>query len=1217
MTSSMIASPFGQAGATDPSTALVNLRTDIIPHSPEAEALGKYGVIPVTLYSGLPNVSIPIYEIKTPSLDLPFSLGYNSNGYKPNEIASYVGMGWSVQGGGSITRIVKDQVDESLTSGRYDNYINNTLVSWSQPFLQSVAQKEIDGQPDIYIFNVGGYRGKFILLKGKAYLYPQQNIVIEPYNFNGFKLTDDNGNVYLFTDIETTYQKQMLPGNPVPDHTSAWYVSKIISADTKDTVTFAYTPYYYRQPNNYVETYTINTSLGTGLNTNGHTYTEYAVQGDHIDALLLSGVFSKYGNINFLLSGDDRTDLIGSSGAKYLDNIVVTGGDGTLAKQMKLNHGYFGSGYNQRLNLQSVTFQLPFPQDSSRYSMEYYGGSLPDNGTKGVDTYGYYNAKQNAMLFPAGTFTPSLYSYGDRSANAQASILTQLSKITYPTGGYSTFEYEQNQYGSASYQYQPDTAVINYDWVADTLPGGLMRRRFAMHLDTAQEVKISCGTTFEFDPGNTTVILNITKGALPTGKTIYSSQPGVNFISDSLYLDPGDYWVNLYLPKVGRAIAGQFITLVSKVVQNTLSDGPGLRIRKITSYDYNGIPQLVKQYTYSNAVGLEGGGVSGSNMAAYCGQYNIISYMAGLKGALYEYSGEQFFYTQVEETTQDSLQTGKTDYTFGVQGSVQPDVNLLSQTDYQYKNGKFIPVQQTTHDFSWTLTNDFLGIEVIPTGAVGNVCTGCWGCSMLQSPDPTQDASLLTIYGVHKTIEMQDGYALATHDRHIEYDSAGQAALQTNTNYYYDNPSHLYPTRITATNSKGEQQTVYLKYPLDYSLGQSSSLKSLDSSFHSDLGLAANSGSSCLLNEEAALSPFQPYTGNTSAKQQQFTTIANGYNCVSTYAGGVSAAVTNRNNAWGNYFSTLDGLIASNSIPWQRGVLWMQRHNMISPWIEKYVTIKKPDNNEYLVSATRNEYNIFSTPSSAQTVLASKISQVELSAPLLFSTFSTNTDAYYLPQLYYGYDSRLNLASQNKVNGKLLSYLWDYRDAYPIAQVTNSDPGNIAYTSFEADGNGTVSINDPSRIVATDGITGSHCYSLDVLSRSNLDPSKSYIISVWAKNGTPFYNGSNGSTQVIPTGNSWTTGRSFNGWTYLEKKMTGVSDISLTGSGVLVDEVRIYPADALMTTYTYAPSVGITSLCDQAGQISYYGYDALGRLKTVKDEDGNIIKTIEYHFKKQ
>ena len=71
-------------------------------------------------------------------------------------------------------------------------------------------------------------------------------------------------------------------------------------------------------------------------------------------------------------------------------------------------------------------------------------------------------------------------------------------------------------------------------------------------------------------------------------------------------------------------------------------------------------------------------------------------------------------------------------------------------------------------------------------------------------------------------------------------------------------------------------------------------------------------------------------------------------------------------------------------------------------------------------------------------------------------------------------------------------------------------------------------------------------------------------------------------------------------------------NLSLWGDAI--DEVRIYPADAMMTTYTYQPLAGVTSETNPSGRTIIYEYDAFGRLKYVKDEDGNIIKEHRYNY---
>jgi hypothetical protein len=85
---------------------------DIIPPSPNAAALGKYGGMDVSLSSGMVNFSIPVFTFQSSNLQLPISLSYSSNGLKVDEIASRTGTAWNFNAGGVITRTVYGKIDE-------------------------------------------------------------------------------------------------------------------------------------------------------------------------------------------------------------------------------------------------------------------------------------------------------------------------------------------------------------------------------------------------------------------------------------------------------------------------------------------------------------------------------------------------------------------------------------------------------------------------------------------------------------------------------------------------------------------------------------------------------------------------------------------------------------------------------------------------------------------------------------------------------------------------------------------------------------------------------------------------------------------------------------------------------------------------------------------------------------------------------------------------
>ncbi|WP_459209097.1 RHS repeat domain-containing protein [Aquimarina rhabdastrellae] len=54
---------------------------------------------------------------------------------------------------------------------------------------------------------------------------------------------------------------------------------------------------------------------------------------------------------------------------------------------------------------------------------------------------------------------------------------------------------------------------------------------------------------------------------------------------------------------------------------------------------------------------------------------------------------------------------------------------------------------------------------------------------------------------------------------------------------------------------------------------------------------------------------------------------------------------------------------------------------------------------------------------------------------------------------------------------------------------------------------------------------------------------------------------------------------------------------------------------AQITTYTYNPLIGVTSITDPRGETVYYQYDNFNRLQFIKDSNGNIVKEHKYNYK--
>lgn len=87
-------------------------KVDAYMPSPNAASLGTYGTFPVSHFTGIPQVNIPLYELTSGSLSVPVSLDYHAGGVKADQYPGWTGLNWSLVAGGMISRSVRDLPDE-------------------------------------------------------------------------------------------------------------------------------------------------------------------------------------------------------------------------------------------------------------------------------------------------------------------------------------------------------------------------------------------------------------------------------------------------------------------------------------------------------------------------------------------------------------------------------------------------------------------------------------------------------------------------------------------------------------------------------------------------------------------------------------------------------------------------------------------------------------------------------------------------------------------------------------------------------------------------------------------------------------------------------------------------------------------------------------------------------------------------------------------------
>lgn len=299
-----------------------------------------------------------------------------------------------------------------------------------------------------------------------------------------------------------------------------------------------------------------------------------------------------------------------------------------------------------------------------------------------------------------------------------------------------------------------------------------------------------------------------------------------------------------------------------------------------------------------------------------------------------------------------------------------------------------------------------------------------------------------------------------------------------------------------------------------------------------------------------------------------------------------------------------------------KDVIRMKELNMVNSWVERRFS-KNTDNNGVITNTLLQSdfmtiYEGFNKPRAHYSVRFLN-GEGNNFTPVNSTGGAINIDEKYEKSLseILAIDTDNNPTALKSQEGVALAYIWDYNKLYPVAKVENSSGTDVAYTSFEADGKGNWSytgtpVSDATAPTGQKSFTISN--STNNIAKAGLTATATYIVSYWKKSGTVTVNG------TTPTA----TGEIVNGWTYYEHKIVNPVGglITVSGSGGIIDELRLYPATAQMTTYTYDPLIGVTSQCDINNRITYYKYDDWGRLKTTLDQRRNVVKTMDYQYLK-
>ena len=410
--------------------------------SPNAASIMKIDALQPNVSDGSVAIDIPLHELKARNLAVDIRLSYRSGGVLVEEMPSWVGLGWSLQAGGMISRSVRGVPDENQFSNIYRN--DHGYFSSSNKTSLDLAHQDNeacpvqtwfgmdgkgDSEPDVIRLQIGGRTLQIFYdhASSSFVTLPRTNMKITyqtsdtadagigSFGFaydryiSSWTVVDEDGTRYIFDEVELT--KTTVNGQErLPGHTyaSGWYLTRIESAHGNDVIEFEYTPYtLLREHRARRQFYK---SLGTGpscdsapspFQPNGTLIRTTTTTWTHRVKSILSGNESVQ-----LLATTDRLDSNWSPGSdsvqdKALDRIIVRSAEDEIVKRIDMTYDYLVSPTQpgisassaRRLILSQVSeWDILTNEEHSGYSFEYAGG-LPHRYSYAIDHWGHYNGQ--------------------------------------------------------------------------------------------------------------------------------------------------------------------------------------------------------------------------------------------------------------------------------------------------------------------------------------------------------------------------------------------------------------------------------------------------------------------------------------------------------------------------------------------------------------------------------------------------------------------------------------------------------------------------------------------------------------------------------------------------------------------------------------------------------------------------------------------------------
>lgn len=1159
-------------GQSQPQSPVAN----IIPLPPNAAELFKYTGIPVSPMTGVPGISYSLYEINTGKIKVPISLNYHASGIKVNQRATWVGLGWSLGAGGNISRAVRGAPDETSLTGWFNHHTSIDTIDYihNADILQAWMLNSPDAQPDFFSYNMPGKSGKFIYSRDSAMFmnFPYQPIIIKRIDFNKdgtpdtFEITDDDGTKYWFG------QSQMFiddTENHLEKYIQSWYVSHIISNDSKDTVYFRYndpvlsgTEMTDDPTNSFSVMYHwTSEQFGGEWQKDEMVASSRSIQSSQVT---LSEILFRQGKVVFYSKGAARND-----GGNSLDSVVVYSKDGnsySRVKKVSMKYGYFQSGtntsmYDYRLKLLSFSKDDLSGGQPETYKFEYNNTPLPAITSYAVDYWGFYNGINNTSLMPvqkpAGFGLRLLGTHGTANREPSPTYMMAgiLNKVIYPTGGFTSFDYEPNVYLVSKVEDKTLTLVsMDFYGKGKTTKTQNTANFSVVSPNNYPTHPVALKITFSpFSPNAFDVAQEVILKDVTTGQNImvWNSDP-YNNGTDHQYPHTVDYTYACDVTHTYSIIASiQDVTTTRLTVAVTANvpdstkltkSGAGIRVKTISTFNVDSSLQKRELYKY----GINEDGIGYMPMIGDEVINNNYTNMSTLRAVIDE--NGCFIYTGGRITYFAS-------YAYPTVNFQGAPVVYLSVSKYDIDgngrpNGKTLMQYVAPSDYT-----------MIPTpGTMGGK----------EYIDNSMSDALLQSEHIYKYNPVDSSYK-----------------VQKQTLYRYGGPIPI--VRTTAVR-------MYKNYIW---LTSDRCGASLEDEFGHDLFQIKTGGRRLADQEETIFDD----NGNTMVSKTIYEYNRYGLPIAVKMTDSKNDTVTNRSFYPGDH---------TNAIAESAVLNRMVRRNMISQpyWQGNY---RKNVLQKY-------NHTVFGDQWAANDSLI---------MPKTDSVWIIGGAQASVAVNYQSYDKYGNILQLTERNGITNSFTWNADNTYPLSQTVNATNTSVLCDGFEDAGTwtGITRDNTQARTGKYAGlITNAGAFVNQRWTSVSLTTASKFRYSGWVYSSGPGATinllmkkaGETGAYSYIDNIALSQSGK----WIYVEKEYNVPADVKSmsirldnTGTGkVWFDDIRLRPSSSRMITYTHSPLIGVTSKTDDNNIMLKYEYDGLGRLKVIRDQDGNVLKQIDYQY---